>query len=239
MTFEEMHHDLLMAEAPAECTKALFERVVAATHAMGFTHCAFGIRMPFPFTRPRVEMFNNYSNNWRRRYGEMNYVMIDPSVALASRSNRPALWSADLAEQQPQFWDEARDAGLHHGWFQSVTETSGVVGMLTVARSSEPVTAAELKALDTKLSWLAHVVHHAFARLLITDRNPSSDSKLTAREIEILRWTADGKTSGEISNILSISDNTVNFHVKNAMAKLQTSNKTSATVRAAMLGMLR
>jgi LuxR family quorum-sensing system transcriptional regulator SolR len=30
----------------------------------------------------------------------------------------------------------------------------------------------------------------------------------------------------------------VNFHVKNAVTKLQTTNKTAATVRAAMLGLL-
>ena len=61
---------------------------------------------------------------------------------------------------------------------------------------------------------------------------------LTAREIEVLKWTADGKTSADISSLLDVSENTVNFHVKNAVTKLQTTNKTAATVRAAMLGLL-
>ena len=62
--------------------------------------------------------------------------------------------------------------------------------------------------------------------------------QLTAREIEVLKWTADGKTYADISTLLDVSENTVNFHVKNAVIKLQTTNKTAATVRAAMLGLL-
>ena len=61
---------------------------------------------------------------------------------------------------------------------------------------------------------------------------------LTKREVEVLKWTADGKTSGEISDLLSVSENTVNFHVRNAVSKLQSANRTAAVVRAAMLGLL-
>jgi LuxR family transcriptional regulator len=51
-------------------------------------------------------------------------------------------------------------------------------------------------------------------------------------------WTADGKTAGEISQILGITERTVNFHVNNAMAKLGTTNKLAAALRAAVLGLL-
>ena len=62
--------------------------------------------------------------------------------------------------------------------------------------------------------------------------------KLTNREIEVLKWASYGKTSREISEILIISVNTVNFHVKNAMMKLETANKTATVARASMLGLL-
>ncbi len=52
-------------------------------------------------------------------------------------------------------------------------------------------------------------------------------------------WTAEVKTSGEIAEILKISERTVNFHINNAIAKLDTPNKTAAAVRAALLGLLR
>jgi len=67
---------------------------------------------------------------------------------------------------------------------------------------------------------------------------PEADAKLSNREVAVLSWTADGKTSNEISCILNITERTVNFHIKNAMAKLNASNKTSAAIKAAMLGLL-
>lgn len=53
-----------------------------------------------------------------------------------------------------------------------------------------------------------------------------------------MRWTADGKTSEEIAIILDISERTVNFHVRNVMAKLHANNKSSAVALSSRLGVL-
>lgn len=236
MSLEDWYSELSPAEAA--CPQELFQRVLAAARQMGFDYCAFGMRLPFPLTRPLVHMFNNYPDSWRERYESQGYLATDPSVAYALQSTTPTAWSEEMFRDTPMLWSEARDVGLRHGWLQSTVETCGVAGMLTLARSSEAISACELKSIGTKLSWLAHVVHHVFAKALVAQHGPSVEARLTTREIEILRWTADGKTAGQISDILTISDNTVNFHIKNAMAKLRTSNKTSAAVRAAMMGIL-
>ena len=65
---------------------------------------------------------------------------------------------------------------------------------------------------------------------------PGAD--LTARETEVLKWTIDGKTAGEIALILSISIDTVNYHVKNATLKMNSPNKATAAVRALAMGLL-
>ncbi|HEV7372740.1 LuxR C-terminal-related transcriptional regulator [Arenibaculum sp.] len=64
------------------------------------------------------------------------------------------------------------------------------------------------------------------------------EKKLTNREIEVLKWSSYGKTAQEVSEIMIISVNTVNFHVKNAMMKLDTPNKTATVARASILGLL-
>lgn len=64
------------------------------------------------------------------------------------------------------------------------------------------------------------------------------DAKLTPREVEVLRWTADGKSAADIAGILSLATDTINFHVKNAVRKLDTPNKTAAVAKAALLGFL-
>jgi LuxR family transcriptional regulator len=61
---------------------------------------------------------------------------------------------------------------------------------------------------------------------------------LTDREIEVLRWTAEGKVSVDISDILGITERTVNFHICNCMKKLGATSKTSAAVQAALWGLL-
>ena len=62
--------------------------------------------------------------------------------------------------------------------------------------------------------------------------------ELSSREKACLSWTALGKSSWEIGRILSISENTVIFHIKNAMRKLGTSNRTVTAVKAIQLGLI-
>ena len=55
---------------------------------------------------------------------------------------------------------------------------------------------------------------------------------LNDREIDALMWVARGKTSEEISLIMSISERTVNFHLNNARDKLGVVTRIQAAVKA-------
>lgn len=61
---------------------------------------------------------------------------------------------------------------------------------------------------------------------------------LTAREVEILHWSAAGKTNAEQAIILDISANTVGFHLKNIYRKLGVSNRAGAVKEATDKGMI-
>lgn len=61
---------------------------------------------------------------------------------------------------------------------------------------------------------------------------------LSERERQCLRWVEKGKSSWAIAVILGVSENTVNFHVKNAMRKLETTSRTQCVVQARRLGLL-
>jgi len=58
--------------------------------------------------------------------------------------------------------------------------------------------------------------------------------ELSDREIEALTWSARGKTSQEIAQILDLSKRTVDFHIENARQKLGVATRVEAAVRAAM-----
>jgi DNA-binding CsgD family transcriptional regulator len=60
-----------------------------------------------------------------------------------------------------------------------------------------------------------------------------SDHGLTARELEVLRLIARGRSNREIANALVISERTVARHVQNIFAKLRVSSRAAASVFAA------
>ncbi|MDH2348801.1 helix-turn-helix transcriptional regulator [Bradyrhizobium sp. SSUT77] len=64
------------------------------------------------------------------------------------------------------------------------------------------------------------------------------DVVLSAREKECLRWVEEGKSSWEIGVILKVSDNTVNFHLKNAMRKLGVTSRIQCVIKARRLGLI-
>lgn len=74
------------------------------------------------------------------------------------------------------------------------------------------------------------VFPQAAKRWLRTHRqrpSPSSDD-LSEREAEVLSLVAQGLTNTQIAQRLSVSDNTVKFHLQNIYQKLNVSNRTEA-----------
>lgn len=53
---------------------------------------------------------------------------------------------------------------------------------------------------------------------------------LTSREIEILTWTARGKSARDIGTILHITKRTVDAHANSAVRKIGAMNRTHAVV---------
>ena len=64
------------------------------------------------------------------------------------------------------------------------------------------------------------------------------DDDLTARELEVLRLIRDGYRNKQIADQLSISETTVNFHIKNLVDKLQANDRTHAVTIALRRGLL-
>lgn len=230
--------DRISALLSIESEQDLFNQVTDIAATMGFEYCAYGIRMPIPISRPSVAMFNNYPQQWQARYNERGYIQVDPTVRHALKSTLPIVWSNKVFEPAREMWEEARAHGLHTGWAQASRGASGSVGLLTLARSAEQLSDGELAANQGKMLWLTQYVHAAMTRLLISKLTPETQISLTVREKDVLRWTAEGKTAYEISQILSISERTICFHINNVVSKLGASNKTQAAVKAAALGML-
>ena len=64
------------------------------------------------------------------------------------------------------------------------------------------------------------------------------DDDLTMRELDVLRLIRDGHRNKQIADQLAISENTVNFHIKNLVDKLQANDRTHAVTIALRRGLL-
>jgi DNA-binding NarL/FixJ family response regulator len=64
------------------------------------------------------------------------------------------------------------------------------------------------------------------------------DETLTTRELEVLRLIRDGHRNKQIADELTISETTVNFHIKNLVEKLQANDRTHAVTIALRRGIL-
>jgi LuxR family transcriptional regulator len=229
---------LLASDATLRRDK-VFQRMEAATHALGFEYFAYSRRGPLPLTNPRLFLVDNYPACWREHYEQANYIAIDPTLIHARNSTAPLIWSDEVFACTPQLWAQARSMGLRVGWTQATLDGYGIRGTLTLTRGEPPLTPLELDAKELSMSWLVQIAHTVLSRSYEPQRRIAHRlAALTPREADVLKWHGDGKTAGEISEILSISVDTVKFHTRNAAEKLGTSNKTAAVVRAAMLGLL-
>lgn len=234
--WEENQLQALMAN---QSYQQLFETICVLGKELGFDYCAYGLRMPLPLTDPKVFMLNNYPDEWQRQYQVNNYLAIDPTVQHAMSSLLPLIWTDDLFDQARELWEDAHSFGLCFGWAQSVRDFNGSVSMLTLARSNEPISETELNAKRRDIAYLTQITHEGMSKCLkVSQVMPEVSVKLSSREKEVLQWTAVGKTSGEISSILNITERTVNFHINNTINKLNVTNKTAAAIKAAILGFL-
>jgi LuxR family transcriptional regulator len=230
--------NLLEGMSARPTAQACFERIAEEARNIGFEYCTHGTRVPVPITRPRTTMHSNYPAAWLQRYHEQGYMDCDPTVAHGMRSSAPIVWSDAFFASVPRMWEEAQSHGLRHGWAQSRRDPEGNYSMLVLARSEGPLTEAALHDLMPRMQWLVSASHDAMKGSAQDSELKPPSVELSDREIDILRWTAEGKTSAEVADIMHISERTVNFHINTVVAKLGACNKTSAAVRAAMFGLL-
>ena len=200
-------------------------------------------------------VISNYPEGFAESYLRLGRHAVDPVLALAADTITALLWDdvvagKSLSVEQRALEAERRDAGLYDEVTCPIHGAHGQRFALRFARS-EPGSCD--RAQTGTLQILAIHVYYALARIWAEASRPAPTPEsladhgqraiaglcaLSQREQEVMLWTARGKSASSISVILDLSENTVNFYVKNAMRKLGTTNRVVAVVLAVRAGLI-
>ena len=206
-----------------------------AAAAFSYDYYLFGGYYPVVET---IVMSSTFPDEWRERYDSKGYISVDPTVKHCWTSTNPIDWQkieyseGKTGEMELAVMEEAAEYGLRFG-ISIPVHGSGAEGCMLSFVSKEPHVDHNYHD-EAGLQIIVHAMHEA-TKLIIAKTelaaSPTTES-LTPREIECLSWTAKGKTSWATSRILDVSENTVIFHLRNAIKKLEVTNRSHAVAKA-------
>ncbi|MPQ68788.1 MULTISPECIES: autoinducer binding domain-containing protein [unclassified Pseudomonas] len=214
----------------AQDEQELFELLPGLVRQLGYPYYRY-IRLN-PGASPWIK--NNYPEEWNQYYQDHNLYVIDPVLTRARHSHMPVLWSPEIFAKDPAFWTQKQSFGMRHGWSQTVQHVQGPQSILCVARPKGEIDRREFYQKAGHILWLCNVLHSAAIR----DLSSTPTYLLSPREVEVLKWSGEGKTAPEIARLLELNVRTVNFHIANAITKTGTTNKVAAMVAAIQSGAL-
>lgn len=181
-----------------------------------------------------------YSAEWSAHYLQNKYYEIDPTLLKARHSIAPVDWHRlERGEEFKTIFRDARDFGISdRGLTIPIHGPYGDVGGLSVNRDcSDREWQLLISEIIGDLQSAAVHMHDMVIRADPLTRILNSPS-LSSREIEIMQWTAAGKSQQDIGDILSISHRTVEVHLRSARQKLHALTTPQAIGRAINLGLI-
>jgi LuxR family transcriptional regulator, quorum-sensing system regulator CviR len=177
---------------------------------------------------PAVEIVDiNYPPGLLEYYFTVAYNRADPVITEFSTSLTIQRWSRAFAKHNASFPGWAIDGKLGDGYTHGVKDANSQ----TVSTFSfNGISNRHYERTEAILNYLIPHLAEALKKCLGVDAINAVKLKslLTRKEIHVLEWLKQGKSSWEISMIFKISERTVNFHVNNIVKKLNAANRLHA-----------
>jgi len=115
---------------------------------------------------------------------------------------------------------------------------AGVNGYVLKTADAEDIVNAVRAVYEGQSALDPAIISKVMKALSPSHQSESEYDELTDREMDVLHQAARGLTNKAIGRILSISDRTVQGHLRRVYDKLHVTNRTEAVVKAAQLGLL-
>jgi DNA-binding CsgD family transcriptional regulator len=227
---------VLSAELAAARTRAPFNHALhRIAEAFGFSHCTL-MNAPSEedlFLKPLI-IETSLPSAYLRDFDHGH--MLRACSAKARESAVPQVWHLSDPAVSQSFPAELRALMLQHKM------TAGIIFPLNAADGRRLVfwlSGERTSFGQSEINELAMIALHVLDAHNVVKRNEDhAHIALSARELEVVRWTAQGKTSVEIGQILALSDHTVNAYMTNAIKKLDCVNRTQLVAKAIRLKLI-
>lgn len=220
--------------------------IVDTTKVEDFLSNELGFQYYFVgYTNDKKNLFNhdietdiicatNFPVEYQDYYFSRDSFSSDLTIKHAFQYGSPIEWEALRIQDNcdpagKEIIDVAIDHNLKCGITHSVSDSKNGLAVSSFSKNT-------FERIDVRKELNVFFCLYTINAMLISQQEKTIcgefDRFLSLRECECLSWVAEGKTSTEISHLLSISEMTVNYHIKNAVKKLGCKNRVHAVAKA-------
>lgn len=186
-----------------------------------------------------------FTHGWNEKIGnayrDLGYAQHDPAARYALATGKP--FNVDqlpeltsFSRQEAKMFRSLHDIGADNVLILPVFGPATAHGIFALGFPNA-------SDLLSRLNWdelqaLAQLVHLRTI-ILQPEQTRMIANPLSERELEILRWVAQGKSNAVIAEILEIAAGTVDTYLRRIFEKLEVTDRTAAAVRGVSYGFIR
>ncbi|WP_164901737.1 helix-turn-helix transcriptional regulator [Neorhizobium lilium] len=227
--------EISAAESRLEITQAL----ARITHEFGFRHFMLvAVPQIEEVLLERVLLESNLPKDYIREYDRQRLLRKCPVDSTLAHIAPPLCWTLDDSIQPHDMTFTPELVNLQRK-YEMITSVAMALHSVDGSGFRLHLDGSRPRLTQVELNEIGMILLHVFG---VFDRIRRAESRaaslLTLRELEVLRWTSQGKTSVEIGKILSLSDHTINAYMNNAIKKLDCANRTQLVAKALRLKLI-
>lgn len=231
-----------------ETVKECFASLEKFAKAMGFDQllytCLPSFYDPAQGNNPPI-LHTNYDSDWMGYYLDHRYDLRDAALNHCLSGVEGAyMWPRShnikqLPYSERKVFLEAGEAGLKHGFTLPMRNTFDGVGVMSFTFDG---TEKEFELFYHETAELAQLFCYHFNETILNKAalyfGLPHHPKLTAKELEVLKWLASGITYEQVADKLRVGVSTIRKHNTNILKKFKARNTTHACAMAIRWGVL-
>lgn len=217
------------------------DEIVRFTQRLGFETVSAITIVDRGLGKADIITVDNTPDDFAEPYRDVRSARRDPVLQHCKRQSVPIIWDRQtyVASGAADLWEHQASYGYCTGIAMALHLPEGKHFLLGVDRDQAlPHDPDELQRVVADLQLFAVHAQDAAVRLLAPADPPDFKPALTRRELEVLRWTLEGKTAWEVGAVIGITERTAVLHLTNAMHKLGCFSKHQAVLKALRLGLI-